>query len=122
MLKTIVFKVRVTPEQLAKFGEEYILAVVRGDHEVNEGKVKASVGLHRHQAGRPEGGEAKGFAIGLCRPRAAVGKKGVLVLVDRDAAVGFDDQGQAMFWVTGGDKKDYHVKHFNWQRDLGRIR
>jgi prolyl-tRNA synthetase len=50
-----------------------------------------------------------------------VGKKGVLVLVDRDAAIGFDDaKGKSMFWVTGGDKKDYHCKHFNWQRDLGK--
>jgi prolyl-tRNA synthetase len=35
--------------------------------------------------------------------------------------VSFDDAaGKAKFWVTGGDKKDYHVKHFNWQRDLGK--
>jgi prolyl-tRNA synthetase len=43
------------------------------------------------------------------------------MIVDRDAAVGFDDaKAKSMFWVTGGDKKDYHVKHFNWQRDLGK--
>jgi prolyl-tRNA synthetase len=44
----------------------------------------------------------------------------VLLLVDRDAAIGFDDAtGKSKFWMTGGDKKDYHTKHFNWQRDLG---
>ncbi len=121
MLKSVLFKVQSTPEQLAKFGEEYILAVVRGDHDVNEGKVKALSGCTDIALADPAEAIAKGFAIGFVSPRAAVGKKGVLVLVDRDAAIGFDDAtGKSKFWVTGGDKKDYHVKHFNWVRDLGK--
>ncbi len=121
MLKTIVFKVDSTPEQLAQYGEEWIIAVVRGDHEVNEGKVKALSECTNIKLADPKEAEAKGFAIGFVSPRAAVGKKGVLMLVDRDAAVGFDDaKGKPMFWVTGGDKRDYHVKHFNWVRDLGK--
>ena len=121
MLKTLVFKVDSTPEQLAQYGEEWIVAVVRGDHEVNVGKVKALSECPNISMADPMAAEAKGFAIGFVSPRAAVGKKGVLVLVDRDAAIAFDDaKGKPMFWVTGGDKKDYHVKHFNWQRDLGK--
>jgi prolyl-tRNA synthetase len=121
MLKTIVFKVDSTPEQLAKYGEEWIIAVVRGDHEVNEGKVRAISECPNISLANPKEAEAKGFAIGFVSPRAAVGKKGVLVIVDRDAAIGFDEpKGKPMFWVTGGDKKDYHVKHFNWQRDFGK--
>jgi prolyl-tRNA synthetase len=121
MLKSVLFKVQSTSEQLAKYGEEYILAVVRGDHDVNEGKVKALSGCTDIALADPAEAIAKGFAIGFVSPRAAVGRKGVLVLVDRDAAVSFDDTaGKAKFWVTGGDKKDYHVKHFNWQRDLGK--
>jgi prolyl-tRNA synthetase len=121
MLKTIVFKVNSTAEQHAKFGEEWIIAVVRGDHDVNEGKVKALSGCTDIALADPKQAEAKGFAIGFVSPRAAVGKNGVLVLVDRDAAVGFDDEkAKPMYWVTGGDKKDFHVKHFNWQRDLGK--
>ena len=120
MLKTIVFKVDSSAEDLAKYGEEWIVAVVRGDHDVNEGKVRDASGCKVKLADVKEA-EAKGFAIGFVSPRAVVGKKGVLMLVDRDAAVGFDDKkGKSMFWVTGGDKKDYHVKHFNWQRDLGK--
>lgn len=120
MLKTIVFKVQSTAEDLAKYGEEWIVAVVRGDHDVNEGKVRDLSGCKVALAD-PKEAEAKGFAIGFVSPRAVVGKKGVLMLVDRDAAVGFDATKQKpMFWVTGGDKKDYHVKHFNWQRDLGK--
>jgi prolyl-tRNA synthetase len=121
MLKTIVFKVKSTPEDLAKFGEEWIVAVVRGDHDVNEGKVREASGCAAIELADPKQATEKGFAIGFVSPRAAVGKKGVLLLVDRDAAVSFDaGKNKPIFWVTGGDKKDYHVKHFNWQRDLGK--
>lgn len=121
MLKSVLFKVQATPEQRAKYGEEYILAVVRGDHDVNEGKVKAISGCTDIAMADPAEAIARGFAIGFVSPRAALGKQGVLLIVDRDAAVGFDDAaGKPKFWATGGDKKDYHVKHFNWQRDLGK--
>ncbi len=121
MLKSVLFKVESNAEELAKFGEEYILAVVRGDHDVNEGKVRDAAKVRGIKLADPAEAIAKGFAIGFVSPRAAVGKKGVLLMVDRDAAISFDDvAGKSKFWVTGGDKKDYHVKHFNWQRDLGK--
>ncbi len=120
MLKTIVFKVEATPEEEARDGARWVVACVRGDHDVNEGKVRDLARCKVHLAD-PKEAEAKGFAIGFVSPRAVVGKKGVVLLVDRDAAVGFDDaKGKSMFWVTGGDRKDYHVKHFNWQRDFGK--
>lgn len=121
MLKSVLFKVKSSPEDLAKYGEEYILAVVRGDHDVNEGKVRDAAGVSGVELADPAKANAMGFAIGFISPRAVVGKKGVLLLVDRDVAQGFDDAtGKSRFWMTGGDKKDYHVKHFNWQRDLGK--
>lgn len=121
MLKSVLFKVKSTPEQLAKFGEEFILAVVRGDHDVNEGKVRDAAEVGGIELADPAEAIKLGFAIGFVSPRAANGRKGVLVLVDRDAAISFDDAAnKPKFWVTGGDKKDYHVKHFNWQRDLGK--
>ena len=121
MLKSVLFKVQSNAEELAKFGEEYILAVVRGDHDVNEGKVRDAAQVRGIALADPAEANAKGFAIGFVSPRAAVGKKGVLLLVDRDAAVGFDDAaGKPKFWATGADKKDHHVKYFNWQRDLGK--
>ncbi len=121
MLKSVLFKVNSTADDLAKYGEEYILAVVRGDHEVNEGKVKAAAEVRSISLADPAEAIRKGFAIGFVSPRAAVGRKGVLLLVDREAAIGFDDaSGKAKFWVTGADRKDYHIKHFNWQRDLGK--
>ncbi|MFA6044605.1 MAG: proline--tRNA ligase [Phycisphaerales bacterium] len=121
MLKSVLFKVKSTPEQLEKFGEEFILAVVRGDHDVNEGKVRDAAGVGGIELADAAEAIKLGFAIGFVSPRAGNARKGALVLVDRDAAISFDDAaGKAKFWVTGGDKKDYHVKHFNWQRDLGK--
>ena len=121
MLKSVLFKVNSNVEELAKYGHEYILAVVRGDHDVNEGKVRSAAEVRSISLADPAEAIKNGFAIGFVSPRAAVGKKGVLLLVDRDAALSFDDAaGKSKFWVTGGDKKDFHVKHFNWQRDLGK--
>src|SRR5205814_1007373 len=103
-----------------KLGEEWVVAVVRGDHEVNEGKIRALAEC-KVKLADPAEAKAKGFAIGFVSPRAVVGKKGVLLVVDRDAAVGWDAaKNKPMFWATGGNKTDYHVKHFNWQRDLGK--
>ncbi len=121
MLKSVLFKVDSSAEDLAKFGEQYILAVVRGDHDVNEVRVRDAAGVKKISLADPASAIAKGFAIGFVSPRAVVGKKGVLLLVDRDAAISFDDAaGKAKFWVTGADSKDHHIKHFNWQRDLGK--
>ncbi len=97
----------------------WVVAVVRGDHEVNEGKVRDLIG-HNVVLAESKCAEAAGFSIGYVSPRAPVKTDHCFLLVDRDAAVGFDDNsGKPMFWVTGGDEQDYHVKHFNWGRDLG---
>jgi prolyl-tRNA synthetase len=111
MLKTVVFK--------AEGGNAtWVLACVRGDQDVNEGKVRDAAKCNIAIA---DIGEAKaaGFAIGYVSPKAAAGRDDTLLLVDPDAAVGFDAaKGKPMFWVTGADKPDHHVKHFNWQREM----
>ncbi|NBC10849.1 MAG: proline--tRNA ligase [Planctomycetes bacterium] len=85
--------------------DHWTLAVVRGDHDLNEGKLDVPLANE---------GEAKqaGFAIGFSGPHVAVGRKDVKkVVVDHDAA-------QGGFWVSGANKVDYHVKHFNWKREV----
>jgi len=106
MLKTLVFK--VTDEAALV---KWVLAVVRGDHDANEGKVKAAAGLPVEMAPEMHAREA-GFAIGYVSPRTVSTVPGTLLLIDPDAA-------QGGFWATGADKPDHHVKHFNWQRDVG---
>jgi prolyl-tRNA synthetase len=114
MLKTIVFK-RTDGVEPA-----WVLAVVRGDHEVNEGKMRDAAGGPVGLADEKEA-RAAGFAIGYVSPRAGVGHDlgeagslcKALVVVDADAAQG----GRA--WVTGADEADYHVRHFEWRREMG---
>lgn len=122
MLKTVVFKViHQSDEERKNYpGDWWVVAVVRGDHEVNEGKVK-ELSECKVAMADPEDARKFGFEIGFVSPRAAVGKPQTLIIVDPDAAVGMDAaKAKPMFWVTGADKKDHHVKHFNWQRDLGK--
>jgi prolyl-tRNA synthetase len=105
MLKTIVFR------NVGESGPAWIVAVVRGDHEVNEGKVKALAG-HAVAMAEEKAARAAGFAIGYVSPRVVSTTPGVLLLIDSDAA-------QGGFWASGADKPDHHVKHFNWRREVG---
>ncbi len=111
MLKTIVFKVNEEREGSGDRGTKWVVAVVRGDQDVNEGKVKSVSGFKVELAPEKEA-RAAGFAIGYVSPRAVNTVPGTLMLVDFDAA-------QGGFWATGADKPDHHAKHFNWKRDVG---
>ena len=106
MLKTIVFSSLANPGT-------FVVAVVRGDHEVNEGKVKALAGGPVALANIDEAKKA-GFAVGYVSPRVVNTVPGVLLLIDADASLGG-------FWASGADKPDHHVKHFNWRRDVGPV-
>ncbi len=105
MLKTIVFAFK------GDSGPTWVVAVVRGDQEVNEGKVKILAGGPVEFANIEDAKKA-GFAVGYVSPRVINSVPGCLLLIDSDAA-------QGGFWATGADKPDHHVKHFNWQRDVG---
>jgi len=102
MLKSIVFR-RVGTES------KWVVAVVRGDHEVNEGKVRDAVGTGVELAPEAEA-KAAGFAIGYVSPRVFDSIKMTLV-VDPDALAGSS-------WATGADETDHHVTGFNWSRDM----
>jgi len=114
MLKTLVFMVTGAVGGGAGAGPlpKWILAVVRGDRDVNEGKVKKLSGCTVVMAPEKEA-RAAGFAIGYVSPRA-VATQGSMMLVDHEVA-------QGGFWATGADKPDYHVKHFNWKREVGDV-
>ncbi|MBL0870837.1 MAG: proline--tRNA ligase [Phycisphaerales bacterium] len=120
MLKSIVFEIKGSEgsRDQGTGKARWALAVVRGDHDVNEGKVKiavraitgdekATVALADEKAAR-----AAGFAIGYVSPRTVNSVPGTVLLVDNDASGGG-------FWASGSDKPDHHVKHFNWRREVG---
>ncbi len=116
MLKSVVFRAIEADE------ERFVIAVVRGDQDVNEGKVRDAAGIGAIELAEVEAARAAGFEIGYVSPMAVKDKKNVLLLVDPDAAMGTDaEKGKSYFWVTGADEKDHHVKHFNWRREMGDI-
>ncbi len=111
MLKTIVFSVAGLAGREAK-EHSWVLATVRGDHDVNEGKVKIMSGYVVTLADE-KAAKAAGFAIGYVSPLTAKAVAGTLLLVDADAASG------DVAWATGADQIDYHVTGFQWSRDYG---
>ncbi len=106
MLKTLVCQ--------SERESEWILGVVRGDHDLNLAKLKQVAGVERLDLADEDLARAAGFAIGFVSPRVANTIKNVRLIVDPDAA-------QAQFWATGDDRTDYHIKHFNWRRDVGAV-
>ncbi|HYO09721.1 MAG TPA: proline--tRNA ligase [Tepidisphaeraceae bacterium] len=93
----------------------WVVAVVRGDHDVNEAKLKkaAKASFDIDEITMLDTPEVRAtWAIGFVGPDAAVKRADTVVVVDPDAA-------QGGFWLTGANEVDYHVKHFNWTRDAG---
>ncbi len=131
MLKTIVFRnldcecgegeSSEQPDSGVGVSPVWVVAIVRGDHDVNESKVKDAAGCSVTLADEAEATEA-GFVIGYVSPRAIVNRTDTVLVVDPDAAQGMDQaKGKSMFWAAGADEKDHHVKHFNWRRELGDV-
>lgn len=88
-------------------GDELVLAVVRGDHDVNEIKLARALGVDAvHLASAEAVGKAVKAKIGYIGPVDFPGK----VLVDPDAAAVVDA-------VTGANKTGFHVQHVQYGRD-----
>jgi prolyl-tRNA synthetase len=116
MLKTLVFRSDATePTQESGVNPRWVVAVVRGDHEVNEAKLGKAAREHFHVGIRPleDTPELREtFAVGFVGPDAAAKRVDAVLIVDPDAA-------QGGFWATGANEVDHHVKHFNWFRECG---
>jgi len=105
MLKTLVMR---TVEAEPK----WVLAVVRGDHEANESKIRDAIGGVGAPVVMADEKEAlaAGFTIGYVSPKI-LDKIEVTIVIDPDAI----NNGS---WATGADEKDHHITGFNWSRDL----
>jgi prolyl-tRNA synthetase len=104
MLKTLVYE---PVDEETRKQSPFFVAVVRGDNEVNEAKLRSVLGT-AVQLADPVRAKAAGFVIGFVGPHVPVSCK---IVVDPGAAV---DQ----FWATGANEMDHHVKHFDWKRDM----
>jgi prolyl-tRNA synthetase len=116
MLKTLVFRSGSTGPALASgVDPKWVVAVVRGDHDVNEPKLARAARelFHVPSISLQDNPEVRAaWSIGFVGPDAAVKAPDTVVLVDPDAA-------QGGFWAAGGNEIDYHVRHFNWFRECG---
>jgi prolyl-tRNA synthetase len=118
ILKTLVFKTAATgPARENGTNARWVVAVVRGHHDVNEAKLKAAAKEHFDVSGLAlvDDPEVRAeWAIGFVGPDAAAKNKSAVLLVDPDAA-------QPGFWLAGANEADYHAKYFNWFRECGDV-
>ncbi len=97
MLKSLVYLAAGTP----------VLAVVRGDHDVNEVRLARSLAVDEvFLAGEADVEKATGAKVGFAGP---VGFKGKVV-VDRAASL-------VASGVTGANETDHHLKNVRFERD-----
>ena len=92
---------------------EFVLALVRGDHVVNEIKLAKLAGLGEYRlATEGEIDRAPRQRTGLPRPgRAPSAEATIRVIADRSVAAMAD-------FVVGANEKGYHLAGVNWGRDL----
>jgi prolyl-tRNA synthetase len=114
LLKTLVLKAHFQEEKPENF--DWIIAVVRGDHELNEMKLLSRCrdrfeNLASIEMADPAQASQAGLPIGFVGPHAVVQTCKSILVVDPDAA-------QGGFWVSGANETDKHVRHFNWKREV----
>jgi prolyl-tRNA synthetase len=105
--------IRRTVKSVCVIGDEnrFVLALVRGDHDVNEVKLGKIAGMAEYRlANEAEIVAALGAKPGYLGPVHADRKK-VRVIADRDVAAMAD-------FVVGANKVDFHIAGVNWGRDL----
>lgn len=93
---------------------QFLVACVRGDQDVNEHKLRRLV-RERGLGGEPrlcplETAAAAGLVIGYVGPHI-VNRIACHLVVDPDARAARDA-------VTGANRAEYHVRGFNWSREL----
>jgi prolyl-tRNA synthetase len=91
-------------------GETFVLALVRGDHEVNEIKLAKVPGLSDHRfATEAEISEYLGCVPGFLGPVGPA--KAIRVVADPEVAALAD-------FVVGANEAGFHLAGVNWGRDL----
>jgi len=98
LIKTLIFKSE----------EDVVAALVRGDHDMNEIKLRNLLGVAQVELADPElVAEITGAPMGFAGPA------GLKVRIVADHAVR-----EMKNFVTGGNQKDLHVKNVNLERDF----
>jgi len=99
LVKTLVYQV----------GEKVVAALVRGDRDLSEDKLRAVLEARVLEMAGPETiARVTGAPVGFAGP---VGLKGVEIIADEEL------RNEANF-VTGGNEADLHLRNVNWGRDF----
>ena len=88
-----------------------IFAMIRGDFEVNESKLKKIVGCSELEYADDDTIRACGAEPGFASPLNLDTSK-VKIIVDKSVA-------KSANLIVGANEKDYHYKNFNFERDMG---
>ena len=109
-LKRTAKSIAVVTTEGAASEQQFVLALVRGDHSVNEIKLAKVAGLADYRmATEAEILEHLGSEPGFLGPLNA--KKPIRVVADRDVAALAD-------FVIGANEPGFHIAGVNWGRDL----
>ncbi|MGM0431192.1 MAG: proline--tRNA ligase [Spirochaetota bacterium] len=87
--------------------EKLIVAVIRGDFDIEEAKLQKATGANRLRPARDEEITAAGMSPGYGSP---IGGRAGLIIVDDSAA-------KSNNLVAGANKNGYHLLHTNYGRD-----
>jgi prolyl-tRNA synthetase len=98
LVKTLIYKA----------GDRVIAALVRGDRELSEDKLRELVGSRIAMADADTIGRVSGAPVGFAGP---VGIKEAEIVADEEI------RGERNF-VTGGNEADLHLRNVNWGRDF----
>jgi prolyl-tRNA synthetase len=94
MIKTLVFSAN----------EDVVVALVRGDHEINPEKLTQAIGGRHNELANPEIIErVTGAKVGFAGPMGLAGKVSKMIIDHAVAAM--------TIGVTGANKTDYHTKN-----------
>lgn len=120
MIKTLIFDIKALRKSGGKDIEwtGWVMALVRGNHDVNEHKLEKIVReefddeliLSFEMAGPDSIGDLTNAAVGFAGPQGMLERVDKLI-VDRDVATMRNA-------ATGANKTDYHVKNINPGRDF----
>ncbi|MBN1188718.1 MAG: proline--tRNA ligase [Dehalococcoidales bacterium] len=88
---------------------EFIIALIRGDFEINEIKLKKVLHCNDLSMATDEQIQSAGIVAGFVSP---VGLKGKVKVVADDSLVA------GINFAAGGNKKDVHIKNVNYPRDF----
>lgn len=106
MIKTLVYALR------QKDQTQWVVACVRGDHEINEAKLRKIAG--NVELADEKYARAAGFTIGFVGPHVVNSVQATLI-IDPDAL-------QLAAAVTGGNEIDMHISNFNWRQHVEAVK